>query len=108
MRISARSTTKPVYAEAKTTYSVHRVVVLPEQTCRLFLVFGLYEHEVNDSGGAISVPKELSHREAPFPQYRAEQLGQIQPDVGNVDGHVVCLLQRVCKAEKTTTLLLLV
>lgn len=48
-----------------------------------------------------SVPKELSHREASFLQYRAEQLGQVQPDMGNVDGHVIRLFQRVCKPEKT-------
>ncbi len=57
------------------------------------------EYQVNSSG--VSVPKELSHREAPFPQHRAEQLGQVQPDVGNVDGHVVRLLQRLCKPEET-------
>lgn len=56
---------------------------------------------MNDSGVDVSVPKELSHREAPFPQHGAEQLGQVQPDVGNVDGHVVRLLQRVCKPDKT-------
>lgn len=55
------------------------------------------------SGVAVFLPKELSHREAPFPQHRTEQLGQVQPDVGNVDGHVVRLFQRVCEPEKTTT-----
>lgn len=50
---------------------------------------------------AVSVPKELSHREAPVPQHRAEQFGQVQPDMGNVDGHVVRLLQCVCKPEET-------
>lgn len=48
-----------------------------------------------------SSPKELSHREAPVLQHGAEQLGQVQPDVGNVDGHVVRLLQRICKPENT-------
>lgn len=67
----------------------------------IFLVYALLECQVSGSGAAASVPKELSHREAPFLQHRAEQLGQVQPDVGNVDGHVVRLLQRVCKPEKT-------
>lgn len=67
----------------------------------VFLVYALLECQVSGSGAAASVPKELSHREAPFLQHRAEQLGQVQPDVGNVDGHVVRLLQRVCKPEKT-------
>lgn len=75
----------------------------------IFLAYGLLEYHVNGSSVAVAVPKELSHREAPFPQHRAEQLGQVQPDVGNVDGHVVRLLQRVCKPEhenktKNTTL----
>lgn len=55
---------------------------------------------MNDSGADLSVPKELSHREAPFSQHRAEQLGQVQPDMGNVDGHVIRLLQRVHKPEE--------
>lgn len=46
------------------------------------------------------LPKELSHREASVPQHGAEQLRQVQPDVGNIDGHVVRLLQRFWKAEK--------
>lgn len=61
---------------------------IPVQTLNFFLCL------------AVFVPKELSHREAPVPQHRADQLSQVQPDMGNVDGHVVRLLQCVCKPEK--------
>lgn len=49
---------------------------------------------------SLSVPKEFSHRETPIPQHGAEQLGQVKPDVGNVDSHVIRLLQGVCKPGK--------
>lgn len=57
----------------------------------------LFKYPVPDSYVSISVPKELSHRETPLPQHGAEQFGQVKPDVGNVDGHVIRLLQGVCK-----------
>lgn len=57
--------------------------------------------DIDMKGSVIfSAPEELSHREACVLQQRAEQLGQVQPYVGNVDGHVVGQLQRLCKPEK--------
>lgn len=49
-------------------------------------------HRTQISGASICLPKELSHREAPLLQHRAQQLSQVQPDVRNVDGHVISLL----------------
>lgn len=74
----------------------------PTRWLVLFLLYASLSIKWPTQVLSVFVPKELSHREAPFPQHRAEQLGQVQPDVGNVDGHVVRLLQRVCKPEKTT------
>lgn len=78
------------------------VATFPKQTHQqwLYSLLCLFKYRVPDSRVSVSVPKEFSHRETPILQYGAEQLGQVKPDVGNVDGHVIRLLQGVCKPGK--------
>lgn len=43
----------------------------------------------------MSSPEELAHGNASLVQHRGDDLSQVEPDVGNVYGHVISHLQNL-------------
>lgn len=48
-------------------------------------------------------PEQISHGNSSLSQHRAEQFSQIQPDEGNINGHIIGLLQHLWKPTSQNT-----